>query len=380
MRLVCIILLQSCFALELIYGSCSGMFGASNPTIWKTIKEMHPDAFIWLGDVIYADIMIFPLVFRVPTEDLWRSKYIEAKKAEGYSDLINSTRILGIWDDHDYGNNNENRFFPHKELSKKLFLEFLDEPSDSIRYQREGIYISYDYFVGNIKVKVILLDDRTYMDAWCPEGDTLGEIQWEWLQNELQTETDLFLIMNGIQVNVEDRISITEKWHEHSRKRLLDLLQKYSNSILITGDVHYAEILEVSCYGFPLIELTTSGLTHSIETTYGFLSKIFISLWYPYTYNNGPRIYIRNFGGIKINADGFIEMNIYDMYGRSLANLRTSVDELKHKKIQPDYQCSISVGERQIKHLASVFFVLLLPIGIWVQLALLLLRKYSHSY
>lgn len=133
------------------------------------------------------------------------------KNSEGYKELRETTKILGVWDDHEYGLNNADKNFPHKDLSKKLFLEFLDEPKNSDRYQREGIYASYDFFDNDTKIKVILLDDRTYLDPPGPDSDVLGEIQWEWLINELEDESDIYLVMNGIQINVEDRLTITEK-------------------------------------------------------------------------------------------------------------------------------------------------------------------------
>jgi alkaline phosphatase D len=370
---------RTIYALDLTFGSCAGMFGASNPEIWKSIQKIKPDAFIWLGDAIYADVMVLPLVFTVPSEEVWRRKYHQAKSAEGYKDLRNTTRILGIWDDHDYGNNDENRYFAYKKLSKQLFLDFLDEPKDSIRYQREGIYNSYDFYAGNLSIKVILLDDRTYKDPWNDEGDTLGEIQWNWLESELNLRSDLFIIMNGIQINVEDRLSITEKWHENSRKRLLKTLKPHPNTILVSGDVHYCEILEINCNEHSLYELTTSGLTHSVHTNYGIIADLFVALFYPYTYNLTPRVFSKNFGAINVDTNGNIVMKVMDSYGNDLLVHNTSLEQLKHKT-GVNYNCQQSLLQRQIKHIASVNLVFFFPVLVWATLIVKFLRKYSFSY
>lgn len=37
-------------------------------------------------------------------------------------------KIIGVWDDHDYGLNNGNKYFKRKELVRDIFLDFLDEP------------------------------------------------------------------------------------------------------------------------------------------------------------------------------------------------------------------------------------------------------------
>ena len=186
--------------------------------------------------------------------------------------------------------------------------------------------------------------------------------------------------MNGIQINLEDRLSITEKWHEKSRIRLLKLMKKYPNSILVTGDVHYAEILEVTCNGYSLLELTTSGLTHSVETTYGLLTMIFVEFWYPYTHNISPRIYQMNFGSIKIEDNGDISLKVLDSFGKELLRHDTSLNYIKTGNISKNYLCEQSVGQRQIRHLASIGLVFFLPFLAWLNIFLIFLRKYSHSF
>jgi alkaline phosphatase D len=45
--------------------------------------------------------------------------------------MASKTKVIGVWDDHDYGNNNGGGSFALKVPMKELFLEFLDEPQDS---------------------------------------------------------------------------------------------------------------------------------------------------------------------------------------------------------------------------------------------------------
>ena len=54
---------------------------------------------------------------------------------------------------------------------KNLFLDYIDEPKNSIRYKREGLYNSYIFGEENRKVKVILLDVRYFRT----KNDILGE-------------------------------------------------------------------------------------------------------------------------------------------------------------------------------------------------------------
>jgi alkaline phosphatase D len=373
------LLFQEVLGLEITFGSCAGLFGARNEDIWESVLKRMPDVFIWLGDAIYADNMILPFYFVVPDEKSWKEKYQKAKNLPGYKELREKVRVLGVWDDHDYGANNQNRHFSQKKLSKKLFLEFLDEPKDSPRYQREGLYESYDFFEGKLKIRVILLDDRTFLDPFVEDGDTLGDVQWMWLEEQLGNGADLFLIMNGLQIFVEDRITVTEKWHEKSRVRLIQLLKKYPNTILVTGDVHHTEILEVTCGGFSLIEFTSSGLTHAVKTQYGPFAGAVVDFWYPFTFNLSPRFYSLNFGSIQVSENGKIVIRSLDQYGKEYFSHTVDLEQMK-RKVEIGNYCFQSAAERRAWHWLSVFIVIYWP---WVSFLLsgvIFCRKYSNSF
>ena len=88
---------------------------------------------------------------------------------------------MGVWNDHDYGIENGDWNFSNKNVTKKLFLDFLGERRGSERREHyEGIYASY-YLGEKKRVKVILLDVRYNRK----KDDILGEIQWKWLEKEL---------------------------------------------------------------------------------------------------------------------------------------------------------------------------------------------------
>jgi hypothetical protein len=51
------------------------------------------------------------------------------KKA--YENMRNNTRkVLGVWNDHDYGLQNGDANFSNKNVTKKVFLDFLGNPGD----------------------------------------------------------------------------------------------------------------------------------------------------------------------------------------------------------------------------------------------------------
>jgi alkaline phosphatase D len=251
------------------FGSCSKQYNPNQR--WHDILKNNPDIWIWLGDNIYGD---------THDMELMAEKYKHQKSDSGYQLLLKSqTEIIGTWDDHDYGVNDGGIHFSKKDESKFLFLDFLDIDGDNPVVNREGVYQSYDYEFGENILKIILLDTRYFRDTiyWDPEsraylpnetGDILGESQWEWLEEELQTsKAELNIIGSSIQVIPDEQTY--EKWANlpKARNRLFDLLKKYpeKKAVFISGDRHIAEISQISLEGveYPLYDFTSSGLTHT---------------------------------------------------------------------------------------------------------------------
>ncbi|GAB3765171.1 hypothetical protein GCM10028817_46950 [Spirosoma pomorum] len=211
--------------------------------------------------------------------DTLRAKYAIQKSNPAYQQLRQSSSIVGIWDDHDYGVNDGGKEYPKRRESQQLMLDFLDEPANSPLRKQKGAYSAHTYGPKGQRVKVILLDARYFRDPLKkdgkvnipdPSGKILGEAQWKWLANELtNSDADVHIIGSGIQILPEEHVY--EKWVNFptERKRLLDLLGKTKpkGTFLISGDRHMAEVSRVSVpgLGYDLYDITSSGLTHVSE-------------------------------------------------------------------------------------------------------------------
>ena len=194
------------FEFKIAFGSC-GKQTHTLPIFNEVIKQ-NPNLFIFLGDNIYGD---------TNDMDILRKKYQELGNKESYKNLIENTEVLATWDDHDYGQNDAGKHYPHKEESKEIFLEFFKEPKNSERYKHQGIYHSVYKEAGNKIIQIILLDNRTFRDDLVrfPKGQKipgsffyrpdylphtneskafLGEEQWSWLEGELKKKADLRII------------------------------------------------------------------------------------------------------------------------------------------------------------------------------------------
>lgn len=251
---------------RIAFGSCNRQ-DAPQP-LWKPILADHPDLWVWMGDNIYGDS---------PIMDTLRAKYGRQNAHVEYQLLKESTPIIGIWDDHDYGINDGGKNYAQKKASRDLMFDFLSVPLDASERKREGGYAAYTYGEGNQQVKVILLDGRYFRDTLeridriyqiNPTGQILGDAQWKWLENELKTSTArVNFIVSGIQILPTEHAY--EKWANfpQEREKLLNLLSNsgVQNPILLSGDRHIAEIMKLVDSRFPkgIYEVTASGLTHT---------------------------------------------------------------------------------------------------------------------
>ena len=193
----------------LAFGSCRKQ-NRSQP-IWAAVAALKPDAFVWLGDYVYGGKYA-----ATPAE--LASYY--AKAAEVDAPLRASTRVIdGVYDDHDYGENDAGMRYPHREAARRLFLDAVGAPADSPRRtQSGGLYGARTFGTPPRQVKLVMLDTRYARDdhvipsvgasRWLPKpgyfagalralcaavgygrehpGDMLGsEAQWQWLEDEL---------------------------------------------------------------------------------------------------------------------------------------------------------------------------------------------------
>ncbi len=280
-------------------GSCN-MSQEPNP-FWDDILAENPDVWIWGGDIVYAD-----------TDNIERLRAIYAQQdtVQGYAALKAEVPIIGTWDDHDFGLNDGGAEFAVKKESQQVFLDFMGVPKDSERRNQEGIYTSHDYETPNGKVKILILDtryfrselvndedpDRRYKPNLADDATVLGEAQWKWLQNELNTsDADFNLIMSSIQFLSGEHGF--ETWGNFPKEveKLENMIvdSKARGVMILSGDRHISEFSRKTLPGmsYPLIDFTSSGLTHSYFSYSG----------EPNRYRVGDVISSKSYGTITLN-------------------------------------------------------------------------------
>lgn len=322
---------------KLSFGSCNRE-DLPQP-MWDRIVLSSPELWIWLGDVIYADTYFLVKFIRMPSPlSVMKQKFEKQKKNPLYGKLLDTSPVIGVWDDHDYGENDGDETYKDKVSSQQLFLDFVDEPVESPRRTRKGSYTSYVYGPIGKQIKVILLDIRYHQAQ--RRDDMLGEEQWTWLEKEIHSNvSQLTIIGSGIQVASWGKI-VGEGWKMFpaSRQRLFHLMasgnpnladSEQSAFMLMSGDVHFAEsslthvLRSVSVSPapeasksvrlniMPVFDLTSSGLTHSWGESYGpegimmpLLSQIFPIVCRQHLTTLNKSFYLRkNFASFSIDWD-----------------------------------------------------------------------------
>jgi alkaline phosphatase D len=236
--------------------------------IFQTMTSAPADLAIFLGDNIYAD-----------TSDMlvMRAKYDQLAANKEFARLRAAVPILAIWDDHDYGVNDGGAEFPMREAAQKEFLRFWNEPEDSPRHGREGVYDAYIFGPEGKRLQVILLDTRYFRSPlktgerrvggpYVPDADPsktmLGDGQWKWLAEQFRKPAELRVIATGIQCIPEAAGQETWSNLPLERTRLFKLIQdtKASGVILVSGDRHWSELSLLSeDVPYPMYELTSSS-------------------------------------------------------------------------------------------------------------------------
>ncbi len=267
------------------YGSCNNQ-NLTN-SMWSEILKNDPDIFIWGGDIIYSDTYDMKIM---------KKNYNRQKQDSAYSDFIKRIPVMGTWDDHDYGLNDGGAEYVKKDSVQPIFLDFFDVDTLNYRRKQRGVYYSKLFTIGNNSLNVIVLDTRyfrsnltkdpTGVKRYIPnknnKGTMLGDEQWQWLENELNKSTSNFnIIISSIQfLSYQHGF---ESWGNMPLevKKLKNII---SNSqakgvIIISGDRHIAEISKDSILNFdyPLIDFTSSGMTHSYTEFTGEENKFRIS-------------------------------------------------------------------------------------------------------
>ncbi len=231
--------------------------------IFRAMTARAPDAFLFVGDTIYAD-------HRCGRAQLAGADYVASSLDELYGkhrynradhavqQFFRRTSVYATWDDHEVGNNAG----PGHELlpaGRRAFQDYFalegvpDEPSRIYRSARWGKH-----------VHIFILDTRQYRslntDADGPAKTMLGAAQRRWLLDGVSASDATWkLIVSSVPLGIFTGGAHSDSWSNanvfgypregtgfvHERDLILKALHERGagNVVFVSGDVHHAEIL-----------------------------------------------------------------------------------------------------------------------------------------
>ncbi len=239
---------------RIAFGSC---VKSGESSIWGSIGAKKPDAVVLLGDNIYQSEKQFG--DKKAILDLYQQVYSYPLART----LLASTRILTIWDDHDFGPNDSDSTYLGARASLEVYRQFWNPPAppaelpDSIAFQKT---------LANISIYGI--DNRSYRINAGKGGATyFGAAQMSWLIRALQADpADVILLASGTALLGDsghpDFLSAFPE--EYGKlKTVIGLIKK--PVVVISGDRHYGEIMEYRIGGRKVIEAISSPMTAEVK-------------------------------------------------------------------------------------------------------------------
>lgn len=222
-----------------------------------------PDAMLWLGDNVYLREV-----------DWWSPagigyRYAHARATPDLQALLAATPHYASWDDHDFGPNDSDRSYIHKDAALATFQRYWPNPT----YGHGGVPGVFTQFqVGD--AEVFLLDGRYHRapnDAPLAERTMLGEEQLQWVLDALTASSAPLkvVVLGGQVLNPVDVFETYAAVAPAERQELLRQIQArgIDGVLFLSGDRHHTELIQIERAGtYPLYDFTSSPLTAGAST------------------------------------------------------------------------------------------------------------------
>lgn len=278
--------------------------------IFEAIHEKRPDAMVWLGDNTYlreADWYTMTGIFH---------RHTHTRSLPELQPLLASTHHYAIWDDHDFGPNDSDRSFIHKDKTLEAFKLFWGNPSYGLPDTDGGITSYFQYH----DMDFFLLDDRYFRSPnyrKSGKATIMGEEQLEWLIDALAKSRAPFkLVCIGGQVL--NTAAVHENYSHHHAEERAYLLRRIAeegirNVVFLTGDRHHTEMSQYrNSAGYRVADITVSPLTSGAARNVEEENKLRVE---------GTLVTERNFGILRFEGprkERKLTITVYNTAGEEL--------------------------------------------------------------
>lgn len=223
--------------------------------IYQQIESRKPEWIFLIGDNHYATQK-----GELSSSDLWES-LVRARQQLALYHLPQLIPTHATWDDNDYGMNNGDKSFVHREASQHLFKVFF-HPQLLLQHMNLGPGIATRLMLRGMHFS--FLDNRSFRDAPSPEGEHFGREQEDWFFEDLKREALPTWIISGDQFfggyhEFESFEGLHPQRFDQFITRLKDVQTPF---VFISGDRHLSEIMQFprAVLGQLSFEFTSSPL------------------------------------------------------------------------------------------------------------------------
>lgn len=215
---------------------------------------------LWLGDNVYLRETETSSISGITYRYRHSRNHPELKK------ILTAFPQMAIWDDHDFGPNNSDASYYHKNLTGEAFRRFWANPGYGIE---GGSNTCITSMFSWSDADFFLLDNRSHRTLPDIKGLTaptiLGEAQITWLILALKNSraTFKFIALGGQFLNTHP-YSETYATYPEERQRIIDLIDQngIKGVVFLTGDRHCGELSKIKTpAGIDIYDLTISPLT-----------------------------------------------------------------------------------------------------------------------
>jgi alkaline phosphatase D len=284
--------------------------------IFTSIDRKKPDLMIHLGDNMYL---------REPdwyTKTGYHHRYTHTRSLPEMQPLLARTHHYATWDDHDYGPNDSDRSWMHRDLAKETFDAFWGNLTSGLTTSKiatgtAGITSSFRYNDTDF----FLLDNRSFRtpnDQKRTDNKTLlGTAQLEWLiESLIFSDSPWKMVCIGGQVlsdsgRGEGYLSLAPGEQKYLLRRINE--ERISGVVFVDGDRHHTEMSEMRLpNGNMVYDLTISSLTAGTGSSRDEVNRFRV---------DGTLVVEHNFGVLSFSGPlkrRTLRIDVYDTEGALL--------------------------------------------------------------
>ncbi|MEO1713022.1 MAG: alkaline phosphatase D family protein [Bacteroidota bacterium] len=257
----------SCFYINEPAYDRPGKGYGSGYEILTSIQENDPDFMLWMGDNIYLREVDYDSRTGI------HKRYTHTRSLPELQPFLAATHHYATWDDHDFGPNDSDRSYIHKDWTLEAFKNFWANPSYGLPDHPGGITSQFQW----ADLDIFILDNRYFRspnNRNTTEPTILGKEQLEWLIDALTFSKGSFkIIMVGGQVlSTAPAYENFSNNHAEERAYLLKRIEEegIQNVVFLTGDRHHTELSKYPIdREHSIYDLTVSPLTSGASTNRG---------------------------------------------------------------------------------------------------------------